>query len=698
MTKAKDPSEESAIERFRDFLGKQRNTVYAVTDRDVEVNPATRENFDYRLQNQEGAKVAVELFRLIEDGKELGRQKVFSTFVEGLKKELLSRGVKGYLISTPEILINKRDISAYTTRIAGELEQAVKTNSEAKKFEHATFELTKINDFDTVAFSYHTDARSVDPRGTAASIFASKLPKKNKQVAVADHERIILVVNWTAYIDGDDVIRALSGFDFSPYENIDKIYFERREGEFVLVYDRAAVEAIQSKLSLPDSPTAELLLKYTDYQLGEKKHEAFEYVKAVTAQRGNIDWLADNRAKENLITCAEDLLAKGAVEDAMWVVRQLENDKDPKPDGTNGDDDPKGEDNYHAQVLSGKEVQYIATVRGRLCWLMMKIAGSGKTQYFTEIIKIMSRYLSEENLYIRAQAAFILGVFWSIRRATKNADGSVFDWKDEERKYIRELALETVRANSAYPRVMQALLNVFEKMRDLSETEAEEMLSLFLKTEHRDVHHNLAAYMVYFAFFREKDAQYYGDTFNSEKFRALLKEQIKKGSDSMRSSLAWHLWKLLMDKTLPYEVLAEYFPLFLEGEYDRWTMSRLALIFEQLATVAPNDAINLYEKALQMFENYLKAHPEEMQQHMIDGTEEMMPILAKDPARLLSVVGRLKDISLMGVPYVGNILAIFGSHQHVPPQKKESVKAVLRSMYDEMKASWPHLQEVDWTK
>ena len=85
MAKAKEQSEEEAIERFRNFLGLERKTAFAITGRDVEVNSVTHENFDYQLQSQDGAKIAVELFRLIESGEELARQKVFSEFVEKLK-------------------------------------------------------------------------------------------------------------------------------------------------------------------------------------------------------------------------------------------------------------------------------------------------------------------------------------------------------------------------------------------------------------------------------------------------------------------------------------------------------------------------------------------------------------------------------------------------------------------------------------
>ncbi len=700
MAKAKEQWEEEAIERFRDFLGQERTTTYAITGRDVVVNPTTNENFDYQLQNQDGEKIAVELFRLVEDGKELGRQKVFGSFLEQLKKELLSRGVKGYFISTPEFVVKKSEISAHSVRVAEEIEQAIKDNDAADKFEHNGFEFIRVKDLSTVGFSYHWGGvRSIDSRGTAATVFAGKLPKKNRQVAVSDHERVLLVVSWAMFVEGADAIRALSGFDFSQYQNVDKIFFEPRQGQFVLVYDRDVVEAIQNKQLLNDPAPLNLMLQYARYQLGEKKPEAFEYVKAVTTFTGNIDWLNDDGAKENLVSYGEELLSKDQIEDAMWIVQQLHNDADPKADGTNDDDDPKGEHNYHSRVLRGEDANVITTVRGHLCWLMMKIAAKSKPEYYTELIGIMSRYLKEDNLYIRIQASYPLEVFWSNRRATKNPDETPFSWNDKERVYVRQLALDAVRANRSYPRVMQALLHVFNRNRDWNEEEAEEMLTLFLETKHNDVLHDLAAFIVYFALFREKDSQYYGGTFNPEKFIALLKEQIRDGADAMSSSLAWHLWKLLTDKVLPYETIKEYIPLFLDGKYSAGAMSKLALIFEELTKIAPEDAVTLYERALEHLDEHLKSKPEERHQHWINGTEEMLPILAKEPKRLLAVIERLKDMWMRKVQlYVGNIKTIFESYELVPVEQKDEVKAALKAMYDEMKAVHPPLQEVDWTK
>ena len=329
----------------------------------------------------------------------------------------------------------------------------------------------------------------------------------------------------------------------------------------------------------------------------------------------------------------------------------------------------------------------------------MKGGAKNEPQYYTEIIDIMTRYLKENNLYIRIQASFILTELWGRRRATRNQDGSAFIWKDDERQYIRQLALDTIRANRSYPRVMEALLQIFNKVRDLNEDEAEEMLNLFLETNDDEVYNNLAAFVVYFALFREADSQYYGGKFNPDKFIALLKEQIKNGAPSISGSIAWHLWKILTDKVLPYEAIKEYLPLFLEGKYASGAMTKLALIIEELSKTVPDDAAVLYERAVESLENYLKTKPKDGYQYYIEGTEEVLPILAKEPKRLLAAVGRLKNIWMAEKQiYVGNIATIFSTYQLVPAEHKEETKKALKVIYDEMKTANPLLQEVDWTK
>lgn len=695
---AKEQWEEDAIARFQDFLKNNIETVYAITGRDVVVNPVTGGNFDYQLQTQTGDKMAVEIFRLVNSEEELAQQRTWNNVVEHLKKELLNRGVKGYLISTPEIFkVRKGEVKTYSVGLADKLEKIIKANTGVKRFKDENFEFSKIKDYPSVVFSQSSGAKNIDTKGTVKEKFAENLPKKNNQVSVQNHERVLFVVSWAFFVEGEDAIQVLSGFDFSEFENIDKIFFEQRPGEISLVYDRTVPEAIKTRVELTEILPSQLLLKDLHYQLGEKKLEALEYVKTMTSKYGNMNWLENDRARENVVFFGEHLLSSDSLEETMWIVRQLQNDTNPDPKGGNDKNDPNGEHNYHQQVLKGEEVWALITVRGHLCWLMMKIVAKNNPKYYKEIISIMTRYLKGENLYIRIQASYILAELWRRRRARKNIDESPFLWDDPERDEVRKLALESVRENKSYPRVMEALITVFNDVRDLNEHEAEEFISLFLETKDDKVLHNLAPFVAYFAFFREQDSQYYGGNFNQKKFIEILKDQIINGESAMRSSLSWHFWKMLSDKILPWEKIRDYVLLFFEGKHDRSMEPKLGLIVEELFKTNPEEAAMLHEKILSSLENQLENYPEEPHEYFISGTEEVVSFLAREPQKLLDIVGRLAVVWRKEKQfYIGDIATIFGSFRLVEENRREEIKNSLKKLYDEMKSAQPYLKDIDW--
>ena len=381
----------------------------------------------------------------------------------------------------------------------------------------------------------------------------------------------------------------------------------------------------------------------------------------------------------------------------MWVARMLHNDPNPSPIGENDIDDPKGEHNYHARVLKNEDASNITTVCGHLCWLMSRIIAKNKPKYYTEIIGIIQRYIAEENLYIRIQATYPLLEFLVRKNAVKNQDESVFDWKQEERDLVREIPLKMLRDNAKYPRVLEALLHVFDKFRDLNEVEAEEVIRALIATDMDDILHDLAALIPYFALFRKNDFPRMG-TFNPTIFVGILKDQILNGKAALKGSLIWHFWKMLEQKMLPYEEIREYILLAWKNGYDSDIASSFGLLFEQLAVTAPEDAKNLFEKMIELLKERLKEHPEERHQAWINGTEEIVVLLATEPDRLLKLVSNLKEIWLVGGTYIGDIASIFGSYQSVSVADKERVKTELMKIYQEMKSINANIQPVDWNK
>ncbi|MDB5204920.1 MAG: hypothetical protein JWP09_948 [Candidatus Taylorbacteria bacterium] len=691
---AKDQWEEEAIERFREYLSQNRQLTYGITNRDVVVKSG--KNFDYQLQNENNEKVAVEIFRLVENEEDLARSQFWHQFTGLLREEIKKRGLKGYLVYTPRFSFKKNQMQANSVIMADVIEKGIKDNPTVKKFDHEGFKFHKIESLENISLSYSDGVRSVDSRGAATTSFIDKLPTKNKQVDVEDHERVLLVVNWAFFVDTHAAIRALSSFDFEKFENIDKIYFEENQNNFSLIFDRSVVDAIKARANVENPDALKLLMGYLRSQLDDKSENAFDFVKTVGTASGNLDWLSDNGAKENLIRFAQEFPDE-RIDDAMWVVRMLQNDPNPNPSGANDPDDPEGEHNYHARALRNEDVRNITTVRGNLCWLMSRIVAKNKPEYYTEIIEIIQRYVLEDNLYIRAQATYPLIELVKRKDAIKNQDGNPFDWKQEERDLVRKMPLKMLRDNAQYPRVIEALLNIFLMFRDLTEAEAEEVLHACIATEHDDVLHDLAALIPYFALFRKNDFPRMG-TFNPRVFEAILKDQIANGKPALKSSLTWHFWKMLEEKMLPYDQIREYVLLFWANGYDSDIASMFGLVFEQLAIIAPEDAKDLFEKMAELLKIRLKDHPEERHQAWVNGTEEIVALLTNEPDRLLKLVNNLKKIWLVGGTYIGDIPKIFESYAQVPEEDKERVKTELKKLYDEMRSVNIHIQPVDWNK
>lgn len=685
----KDQWEEEAIERFRIYLSQSRKSTYGVTGRDVVPHPQTKKNFDYQLQNEKGNKIAVEIFRFVEDG-DLARTNFWNTVIQAIKDETTKRNLAGYLIYTPHFSISKKEIPSYAVKIAEVIQKGIEQNPTEKRFYYGDFEFHKIEGLMSLSFSHTSGARFLNTKGAVINTFAANLPKKNKQIETSDHERILLVVNWSYFVDSFAATRALSTFNFDQFQNVERIFFEQRKGEFNLIYDKEVVQAIKVQTQITDPLTHKLLIEYLQGQLEDKDLNAFKYIKAIST--ASVDWLSEE-AKESLILMAQEFPEQN-IEDAMWVIRKLANDSNPSSKGENDPDDPKGEYNYSAQILKNEEIRNITTVRGHLCWLMAHVIAKNQPQYYSEIIEILQRYISEDNLYIRVQATYPLIELILRRHATKNQDGSIFDWKQEERDLVTKLPMRLLRANIKYPRVLEALIEVFKFFGELTDNEAEEVLKVLISTQESYILHELPHLLIYYRFFRVQDFPERG-YFDVSKFETILRNQIQFGKGTIKSSLVWHFWNILNKERLSYDEVREYIFLFWENGYDPDVASMFSLLFEELLKVAPEDAKYLFHKVVDLLQKYLTERPYEPHQAYINGTEEVIQLLASEPEVLIQVIDRLKDISHNGV-YIGDLTKIFESYKLVAGEDKVRVRNELKRIYVEIKAEYANVYPVNW--
>src|SRR6266478_3732793 len=219
---AKDKWEEEEKDRFLRFLFNQQREEWVVLDEDVVVDVATKRNFDYQLGSSE-KRIALELFRLVNDEKEVARDRVWSDVVHSLERELARRSLKGYLLTTPSYFnVPKVKRDAFVKELADKIEKALTANPDADEITFEGFSLKKIEGLERIGCSAFGEGGTINPAGIALAALEGKLPNKNEQLSFDGHERVILVVNWAYLVGTDDVVEASSQIDFSRFPNVDK--------------------------------------------------------------------------------------------------------------------------------------------------------------------------------------------------------------------------------------------------------------------------------------------------------------------------------------------------------------------------------------------------------------------------------------------------------------------------------------------
>src|SRR5215467_10273568 len=122
---AKQNYEEDAKDHFIAELKRQGRGDWIVVDTDVEVDPKTRINFDYKLQSEDDF-IALEVFRLVPNKQEIERSKSWSLISNSIADELMKRGVKGYTIQTPHSFnVSQNKIAKFVSKIADNIQQTI---------------------------------------------------------------------------------------------------------------------------------------------------------------------------------------------------------------------------------------------------------------------------------------------------------------------------------------------------------------------------------------------------------------------------------------------------------------------------------------------------------------------------------------------------------------------------------------------
>jgi len=563
MKKKKDQWEEEAKNHFVAELKAQGRGQWIAVDSDVVVDAQTNRNFDYQLKCGDDF-IALEIFRLVESQQEIVRSKSWSTISDSIAAELRRKGIKGYTIQTPNAFnVSRRKIPEFVSKTADLLQAALKQNPDTDPIHVDGFEIKRIDDFPDVSLYTIGPGGAINPTGTAQTFMADKLPTKNKQLDIANHERIVLIVNWAVLVDRSNMIEACGLVDFSEFENIDKVYFELpQNGQVHLVYDREIYAAFRPD-GEPPKRIEPLFISWLANHLYRKEVQAFRLVHKITEQQGSLLWLPAH-SREQLVAFGEDFLKSGEADQLYWIVENLKNDPDPSVD--NAADDPEGKFNLHLQTKCGETSRIIHSVRGRLCWLLMQIVARPRIEDYERVFEIVERFATEENLYVRQHATVPLIEF--ARRRFAKVDANARFMSDELANRIRSLVLRMVDENIAYPAVLEWLAHVMVFIHDIDHDTTIKIVKQLLTIDQSEAANDISSMMIYFALYRENQFKHLGP-FKSEHIGTLLKDNLANGSGRFRATAANHLKVILDRKEIGLDALVPYLEAMVSGQPDR---------------------------------------------------------------------------------------------------------------------------------
>lgn len=121
---------------------------------------------------------------------------------------------------------------------------------------------------------------------------AEILRKKRNQIDVDGHDRVLIGRITGMPVDIEDVTTACAFIDFAPFSPIDRIYLERSEGDFRLVYDQSAWRAMEQGFLPSDGQQRCLVVTWVEARMAFHWPSGLEFALRVSWDQGSIEWLS----------------------------------------------------------------------------------------------------------------------------------------------------------------------------------------------------------------------------------------------------------------------------------------------------------------------------------------------------------------------------------------------------------------------
>ena len=546
--------EVDAKDRFLGFLRERHGHDYTVTGENVVTNPLTGRDYDYELTPiaQGLPIIALEIFRIVGDERDLAHHNAWSDVVNRLTAELNVRGVTGYLIRTPHFNIAKSKRKQFASETADRIAATIAAHANQEEFNADDYAFYKLPGNSSTRFSYIGGARQINPFGSISEALDDLLPTKNEQLNTQGRLRALLILNAGIFPNEErDVREYFSTRNLEEFPNIDRVFFEIAPENVALVFDRRVFDSYRDEKLPEDEELGGLFFRFVEHRLLSDETKAFGIVRKVGEKYGNLDRLSA-QGKDALISCGERFAREEDWPSVLWIIEQLKNDAD-----------PPFPNSMHDEIVKGKDYSLIVSVRGRLCWLMQKVVVHNLIEHYSPMLDILEGYAFGQDLYIRSQACVPLSEM-AVRRRQKLPNGSRF-MPENIAERVKTTAFRMLLDAGRNPALLDDVSNILGRIRDFTEAQAIEVIDRLSAAGDLNGVHNRCGLLLYFALFREAAPDL--PRFDTARFKDRLLQELRNGEPRFRTSLIWLMSGGADSEPYPYDMIRPYLTSFISGEY-----------------------------------------------------------------------------------------------------------------------------------
>jgi len=692
--------EDKDFKRFTDFLFFTGIKKIVVKDKPDKTKTG---RFDYFIRIDDDKNIALEFTQIFEKDEQRLRSIQWGNLVGAFRSELkkyLSKHKKFpwtgiWNIETPEgfgATKNKAKNIAYKNTIS--LIEAIEKGKSSIKVTGFLLKLRRITDNPRgdLYFSTSLKAGSIDPASDLEPKLRKKLLEKNKQLEIKDAEKVLVIINKYIFGETRELISALSRVEeLWNYKNLDKIYFETSPSNFILVFTKELRECWVSRKVSTDINLLGPFQLWINNLRNKNPKNTFLIVKKLLKKEEPHKLIPDSFAREEVIHLSDWLIDQKQYKDIIWIIDKFLDDPDPEePEKYSGD--PKF--NYHQQIADGEDPHIITTVLGHLAWVVQKLAVN--KSYIAQALDYTKKLLSHKNLYVKLQAIIPL-IEISARRQWLDGWGKrprEGQYK-EFHKIVFDL-IDLVKENPNYKAIAKWLCHVFAYYKDLSTSEAEQVLDALKITD------EAAGLFVYFGIFRQRHYKNQDIEYNGQRLEKKLKQIIKNSKEDhqrLRASITWHLWKILDENRNEFETIQPYIDLLLEQPYQRDVYDDIERIISGWIKDRPDICIQWYKQMLSKVSDFAE-HTGKLQLQAglwLIYTEEIVETIARySQNELLEIMGKLVSLWEKGV-FIGSPKRLFESYKLVSAENQRiETKKKFQKWYNSMRRLNPKIERVDW--